>query len=116
MQYKEILGHSFNVTMDRPVGTVHPKHPEITYPINYGYVPNIIGGDGEEQDVYILGCNTPLEKFYGKVIAIIHRNNDVEDKWVMTADDKQYTKEEVRSLTNFQEQFYDIEIFMWNEI
>ena len=39
--------------MDRPIGATHPKHHDMIYPINYGYVPGLIGGDGEEQDVYV---------------------------------------------------------------
>ena len=51
---KSFLGKEVTVEIDRPVGTHHPKHPDIVYPINYGFVPGIIAGDGEEQDVYIL--------------------------------------------------------------
>ena len=29
------------------MGSRHPKHGFI-YPVNYGYVPNTISGDGEE--------------------------------------------------------------------
>lgn len=45
---------TLEVTIDRPFGSKHPKHGFI-YPINYGYVPNTISGDGEELDCYILG-------------------------------------------------------------
>lgn len=47
------------VTIDRPLGSVHPNHENMTYPVNYGYVNGIIASDGEEQDVYILGVNKP---------------------------------------------------------
>lgn len=53
------------VKVDRPIGSYHPKHKEIYYSVNYGYVPNIIAGDGEEQDVYILGVSEPLDEFIG---------------------------------------------------
>ncbi len=71
----------YTARIDRPLGTRHPKHPDIVYPVNYGYIPGIIGGDGEEQDVYILGVAEPLDTFTGELIAIIHRRNDAEDKW-----------------------------------
>ncbi len=78
-----MLGKIVKVTVDRPMGTYHPKHKDIYYPINYGYIEGIMASDGEEQDAYILGVNQPVEEFTGKVIAIIHRLNDVEDKWVV---------------------------------
>lgn len=78
-----MLGKIVKVTVDRPMGTYHPKHKDIYYPINYGYIESIMASDGEEQDAYILGVNKPVEEFTGKVIAIIHRLNDVEDKWVV---------------------------------
>ena len=83
-----MLGKIVKVTVDRPMGTYHPKHKDIYYPINYGYIEGIMESDGEEQDAYILGVNKPVEEFTGKVIAIIHRLNDVEDKWVVVPEDK----------------------------
>ena len=43
----EIIGKTVEVTMDRPIGARHPKHPEVVYPINYGYIAGLMGGDGE---------------------------------------------------------------------
>lgn len=43
-----IIGREVRVVMDRPLGSTHPKHPDIQYPINYGFVPGIMGDDGEE--------------------------------------------------------------------
>ena len=48
------------------------------YPINYGYIEGVMAPDGEEQDAYILGVNEP--KFTGKIIAIVHRKDDGEEK------------------------------------
>jgi inorganic pyrophosphatase len=51
------------VTVDRPIGYVHHG---TTYPINYGYVNGVMGGDSEEQDAYILNDSAePLESFTG---------------------------------------------------
>jgi len=72
-----MLGKLVTVTVDRPLGSYHPKHKDIHYPVNYGYIEGIIAPDGEEQDAYILGIDIPLEKFTGKVIAIIHRLDDI---------------------------------------
>lgn len=100
------------VIVDRPLGSSHPKNDKLIYPINYGYVEGIMAGDGEEQDVYIIGVDKPLKNFKGKVIAIIHRKDDVEDKWVAAPDKIEFTKEEIKELTLFQEKFFDTEIEM----
>lgn len=100
------LGQTVKVKMDRPLGTKHPKHGYI-YEVNYGYIPNTISGDGEELDAYVLGEHTPLEEFEGEVIAIIHRTNDDDDKLVVVAKGKNYTDEQIRALTEFQEQWFE---------
>ena len=43
------------------------------YPVNYGYIEEIMALDGEEQDAYILGVNEPVGKFTGKIIAIVQK-------------------------------------------
>ena len=96
------------VIVDRPLGSYHPKYKNLYYPINYGYVPNIIAGDNEFQDVYILGVQEPISEFEGEVIAIIHRLDDSEDKWVVS--NQSYTVEEIKQATHFQEQYFKIEI------
>ena len=103
---KIFLGQIVNVKMDRPLGSKHPKHGFI-YPVNYGYIPNTVSGDGEELDVYVLGEFMPLQEFTGRVIAIIHRTNDDDDKLVVVKDGKNYTDEQIRALTEFQEQWFE---------
>ena len=63
-------------------------------------------------DLYILGVNEPVTEFVGKVIAVIHRLNDIEDKWVVAPEGKSFTKEEITNSVAFQEKFFDIEIVM----
>lgn len=110
--YRKILGRHVTVTMDRPIGTTHPKHPNIVYPINYGYVDGLLGGDGEEQDVYVLGESRPLDTFEGIVIAVVHRFDDNECKWVACKYGGKYTADEIKATINFQEQFYHSQIIM----
>ena len=105
-----MIRKTVKVIIDRPLGSFHPKHKDLYYPINYGYVPDIIGGDGEEQDAYILGVDTPLKEFCGTVIAIIHRLDDVEDKWVVAPAGMSFTEEEIFQAVKFQEQYFKIEI------
>lgn len=107
-----MIGDIVTVTVDRPLGSYHPEHEDMYYPINYGYVEGVIAPDGEEQDAYILGVDVPLEKFTGKIIAIIHRYDDVEEKWVVAPKDAHYSKEEIMELVHFQEQYFKSEIRM----
>ena len=107
-----MLGKTVTVIIDRPMGTYHPKHKDIYYPVNYGYVPGIFAGDGEEQDAYVLGVNEPLQEFTGVVTAIIHRIDDVEDKWVVAPEGVTFTKEEIWDQVKFQEQYFKAEIWM----
>ena len=107
---KEYLGKIVSVKMDRPMGSRHPKHGFV-YPVNYGYIPNTVSGDGEELDAYVLGVFEPLDKFEGKVIAIIHRINDNDDKLVVVPENKNYSNEQIKVLTEFQEQWFKFEIW-----
>ena len=107
-----MIGNIVKVIVDRAMGTQHPKDPEMIYPINYGYIPGVIAPDGEEQDAYILGINEPVQEFVGKVIAIIHRFDDVEEKWVVAPVGSFFTKEEIEDQVAFQEQYFTTEIRM----
>ena len=95
------------VKIDRPLGSYHPKHKDLYYPINYGYVEGVIAGDGEEQDAYILGINEPLETFTGNIIAVIHRINDNENKWVVAKENTNYTVHEIEKQVHFQEKYFE---------
>lgn len=95
------------VKIDRPLGTYHPKHKDLYYPINYGYVEGIIAGDGEEQDAYVLGVNEPMKSFTGELIAIIHRKNDVEDKWVVAPDNMFFSVQDIEKQVQFQEKYFE---------
>ena len=107
-----VIGRTVTVTVDRPLGSYHPEHEDMYYPINYGYVEGIMAPDREEQDAYILGVNNPVKEFTGKVIAIIHRFDDVEEKWVVAPEKVSYTKEEIEKMVHFQEQYFQSEIRM----
>ena len=102
----DYLGKEVEVQIDRKLGTNHPKHGFI-YMVNYGFIPNTISGDGEELDAYLLGEFDPVEKCSGKVIAIIHRTNDDDDKLIVSKDGKDYSDDAIRALTEFQERFFE---------
>ncbi len=105
---RSYLGKTVDILMDRPLGYVHEKEKyTLTYPINYGFLPGVIGGDGEEFDVYLLGVDEPVIKYTAKIIGIVHRENDTEDKLVAAPEGTTFTKEEIAEQVNFQEKYYD---------
>lgn len=106
MNSKEYLNKIVNIKIDRKFGSKHPKHGFI-YPVNYGYVPDTISGDGEELDAYLLGVFEPIEEYTGKCIAIIHRTNDNDDKLVVVPENKEYSDDAIEALVEFQEQFFE---------
>lgn len=113
-QVHYFLGKVVDIAIDRPIGTTHPKHQEIRYPINYGYIPKEFAPDEEELDVYLLGPSQVVETFQGRIVAIIHRENDVEDKLVMSTN-LDISKEDILKQTYFQEQFYKSTIELYKK-
>lgn len=107
LDYSSFLGKEYEITVDRPAGSVHPKHPDLVYPINYGFIDGIFAEDGEEVDVYVIDSKKPLKKLRAKVIAIIHRHDDDENKLIAIKSDKKFLDEEILSAVNFQEKYYN---------
>ena len=105
-----VIGNIVKVIVDRPLGSYHPQYKEMYYPVNYGFVEGVIAPDGEEQDAYILGVDTPLKEFVGKIIAVIQRCDDVEEKWVVAPDNTTFTIDEIIEQVKFQEQYFKSEI------
>lgn len=110
-QVKAYLGKTVKISIDRPLGYVHQKEAySLIYPINYGYIPGVLGGDGEELDVYLLGVKEPVKEYECKIIAIVHRHNDIEDKLIGAPAGMEFSKDEIENAVHFQEQYYDSEI------
>lgn len=107
---KPFLNQIVEVVVERPLGSEHPKWEGYIYPINYGYIPNTLAPDGKELDGFILKVDQPLEKFTGRVVAIIHRLNDDDDKLIVIPDGETITNEEIDKMTYFQEKYFKHEI------
>ena len=105
-----MIGRIVKVIVDRPLKSRHPEHSDIVYPVNYGYIPGVIAPDGEEQDAYILGVNEPVKEFTGKIIAVIHRYDDVEEKWVVAPEGVNFSREEIEKQVYFQEKFFNFSV------
>ena len=101
------LGKVVTIEIDRPIGYVHRKKDyTLIYPINYGYIPGVLGGDGEELDVYLMGVTEPVARYTGRIVGIVYRENDVEDKLIMAPPDERFGAEEIGEAIRFQEQYY----------
>lgn len=106
-QVKSYLGKTVRIEIDRPIGYVHHKEKyDLVYPINYGYIPGVLGGDGEELDVYLLGVDEAVSEFTGQIVGIVHRENDVEDKLIMMPKGALVSAECMEQAVSFQEQYY----------
>ena len=129
IDFSKLTGTKVSGQVDRPIGSRHPRHPDMIYPINYGYVDGVFASDGEEQDVYIFGTDQPLKTFSGTVIGVYHRLNDNEDKWIVMLDSdistdnreispkaevRLPTRQEILDTINFQEQYFEGELYLDN--
>ena len=89
--YSCILGRQVSGTIDRPMGSAHPRHPDMIYPINYP--------------------SKPIRTFTGAVIAVLHRLNDCEDKWIVSTDGSRPGRDEILCTIAFQEQYFMGELY-----
>ena len=105
---RSLMGKMVDIEIDRPVGHTHvTKGITLHYSINYGFLPGITGGDGEEQDVYILGVSQPLTRFQGRIIGAIRRKDDNEDKLVAAPEGIVFTRQQIVQQTYFVEKYFD---------
>ena len=103
-----MLGKTVHVIVDRPMGYVHVKSGiTFRYPINYGYIPGLLAGDGDEQDVYILGVDEPVEEFTGRIIGVVRRKDDNEDKLVAAPEGVLFHQGQIAEAVHFVEQYFD---------
>lgn len=105
---RSLLGKTVDIIIDRPIGYIHvTKGVTLHYTVNYGYIPGLMGGDGEEQDVYVLGVTQPLERFRGTIIAAIRRKDDNEDKLVAAPEGMVFHQAQIAEQVHFVEQYFD---------
>lgn len=99
-----MLGQTVHVEVDRPIGHIHKG---MVYPVNYGYIPGLPAGDGEDQDAYILGIDHPISSFDGRIVGAIRRKNDVEDKLIVAPEGMVFHQAQIAEAVHFQEQYFD---------
>ena len=103
---RQWIGHLVQVEIDRPIGSRHPRFEALVYPVNYGYVPGTMAPDGQEIDAYVLGVHRPLDRFEGRCIAVIRRQDDCEDKLVIAPDGRDFDDAEILETVSFQEKYF----------
>lgn len=104
---RRLMGKTVHVEVDRPIGY---NHHGLIYPVNYGYIPGLIAGDGEEQDAYILGIQEPLTEFDGRVVGAVCRKDDCEDKLVVAPEGMIFHQGQILTAVHFQERFFDVTV------
>lgn len=105
-----VFGNTYKVNITQPIGSTSDFAPDIVYEVNYGMVEGAFDVFDDPQEAYVLTDNKDIKSFTGKLIAIIHRINDVKNIWVIS--DKSYTKEEILERVNFMEQFFKVEVII----
>ena len=94
----------------RGITEIYSLGDNIGFGPNPGEVMDVMDAYGKPQKAYILGINKPIEEFSGRLIAIIHRLNDVKNNWVIA--DKYYSKEEIYEKVKSIEQYFKVEILI----
>lgn len=86
------------------------------YPINYGYIPGVLGGDGEELDVYLLGVYEPMKSpCTVQVVGAVFRSDDEEDKLLAILPAAPLPKaEDAAKEVAFQERFHTSHVELWD--
>ncbi len=73
---------------------MHPRHPEMIYPLDYGYLENTTSGDGAGIDVWIGSLNN--KKLTGILCTFDKLKRDAEIKLLIAC-----TTEDVQTIQRF---------------
>lgn len=106
MNTEKYLNTVVKIKIDRPLGSVHPKHKDLIYTVNYGFVLNTVGGDGEEIDCYLLGVDYPVQEFEGQCIALLKRQTEEDDKLIIAPFGVTFSDAEIEKAVCFQEKYF----------
>jgi inorganic pyrophosphatase len=92
--YLERLIESSEIVIDRPMGSLHPRNPDIVYPLDYGYLAGTSSADGDGIDLWI-GSQT--EKTLEAALVVVNlRKRDSEIKLLLAC-----TPEEIKTIFDF---------------
>lgn len=113
VEMKSLIGKELDAIITRPIGTVHPRYKDIIYEVNYGILKDYELKDNKELKTYIVGESMPTSQngiYHGKVLAILHRLNDDNDRIIIAPIGRTLSDDEIISKTEFAEQYFVSEI------
>lgn len=85
------------VVIDRPKGSRHPRHPTITYPLDYGYLSGTRAVDGGGIDVWV--GSLPTRELTGVIATVDGQKRDAEVKVLLGC-----ASEEIERILRFHNQ------------
>lgn len=105
------IGTLAEVTVDRPQNAAHPEHPDMVYPVPYGFLPGTRSADGEETDAYLFGFGAgdrlrSGDKVFGTVTAVVYRADDGEEKLIVTPPNLFPSPDELLAAVDFTERYF----------
>jgi inorganic pyrophosphatase len=90
----EELVAAHDLVIDRRRGSPHPNHPEMIYPLDYGYIEGTTAGDGAGIDVWL--GSLAQSSLTGILLTLDHVKKDAEIKILLGC-----TTEDVASIVDF---------------
>ncbi len=75
-RWEDLVRHRGTV-IDRSLGSRHPDHPSIIYPIDYGFVPDTVASDGHAVDIFV---GTARNGLVAVILTVDYRKGDREFK------------------------------------
>ncbi|HJS17128.1 MAG TPA: hypothetical protein VJ785_00155 [Anaerolineales bacterium] len=88
------LAKAGRILLDRPLGSVHARYPDLIYPLDYGYLENTSAGDGDGMDVWI---GSRIEKTLTGILCTFDRlKRDAEIKLLIGC-----TPEDIETIRGF---------------
>ena len=79
--YLDRLVAEGRIVVERPKGSIHPLHPGLVYPLDYGYLEGARGADGDELDIWVGSLG--LEKLDALVMTVDLDKRDAELKLML---------------------------------
>ncbi len=103
------LAKTVTVSIDHPYGSFHPHLPDVTMPVNAGYVLESMDS-GELIDAYVYGIDEPLETYTGTVGAVIYRREDGRMRFAVVPKGMTLDHDALIASIAFAEQYHDTRI------
>ncbi|MDQ2906036.1 MAG: inorganic pyrophosphatase [Chloroflexota bacterium] len=87
-----------DIIIDRPRGSLHPRYPDVRYPLDYGYLQGTSSGDGAGIDVWI--GSLPDRTVEALIRTVDLKKRDTEIKLLLGC-----TPEKVQPILAFHQRF-----------